>query len=142
MKPKITLLSIFIVFLWSCMPTNLFIKLTSEEQIYLGKVMAQPLTFIVDVKDSELKWVLAQSFIAKYSSMKIETITNYLLETYNPYQTRFGYKVIRTPLEEGDEFCISCLYDNPFSKNDAYQNAHILAYYLVTNEITIRLISR
>jgi len=140
MKIKFMILSILIIFLYSCMPANLFVKLTPEEKIYLEKAMAQPLTFIVDAKDSELKWALAQSFIAKYSPMKIETITEYLLETYSPYGTRFGYKVIRTPLEEGDEFDVRCLYDNPFSKNDAYQSAHIFAYYLATGEIIPRLI--
>jgi len=141
MKIKILALSFLIVFLFSCSPpANLFIKLTPEEEVYLEKAMSQPLTFIVYIEESEQKWALAQSFIAKYSTMKIETITDYLLETYTPYGDRMGYKVIRTPTKEGDEFCIVCSYDNPFSKNNALQSAHIFAYYLVTGEIIPRLI--
>lgn len=143
MKIKFMVLSILVIFLYSCSyPANMFIKLTPEEEIYLGKAMAQPLIFIVDVKDSELKWALAQSFIAKYSPMKIQTVTDYLIETYNPYDTSFGYKVVRTPLEEGDEFDVRCLSDNLFLMNVANQNAHIFAYYLVTGEIIPRLIKR
>jgi len=123
-------------------PANMLMKLTPEEHAYLERAMAQPLTFMVTPEDSNMKWGVAQAFIAKHASMKIETVSDIVLETYNPYGGRYGYRVIRTPKKDGDEFFIVCLNDNMFLSKSTEQNAHIFAHYLVTDEIIERLIKR
>ena len=122
-------------------PANMWIKLTPEEKSYLDRAMAQPLTFTVKSEDSNRLWGMAQAFIGKYASMKIESASDYVIETYNPVESRFGYRVIRTPKKDGDEFTITCLY-TAFLVKDAEQNAHIFAHYLLTEELIERLIRR
>jgi hypothetical protein len=98
---------------------------------------------MVKPEDSNRLWGVAQAFIGKYASMKIENVSEYIIETYNPYGSRYGYRVIRTPKKDGDEFTIECLGDNPvFMSKTIDQNAHIFAHYLVTDEIVERLITR
>jgi hypothetical protein len=135
-------LGLILVFTAACLSANAFRKLSPAEQTYLERAMAQPLTFMVKSEDTQRLWGVAQAFIGKHASMKIENVSEFIIETYNPYGTRFGYRVVRTPKKEGDEFSITCLYDNTFSKNDADQNAHIFAHYLMTEEIVERLIQR
>jgi len=126
----------------ACLSANVFRKLTVAEEGYLSDAMSHPLIFVVPAEDSDRCWGAIQSFIGKYSSMKIENITDYIIETHNPYSTRFGYRAVRTDLQDGVEFSVSCTYDNMFSKNAATQNSHILAYYLTTGEIIPRLINK
>ena len=124
-------------------PANMFMKLSPQEKSYLERAMAQSLTFMVKPEDSNRLWGVAQAFIGKYASMKIENVSEYIIETYNPYESRYGYRVIRTPKKDGDEFTIECLGDNPtFMSKTIDQNAHIFAHYLLTEEIIERLIER
>lgn len=138
-------LSVFIITIYlvgACnFPANMFMKLTPEENSYLERVMAQPLTFMVKPEESKRLWGMVQAFIGKHASMKIENISDFIIETYNPIEYRFGYRVIRTPKKDGDEFSIICLYVGSFVK-DAEQNAHIFAHYLLTEELIERLIQR
>ena len=127
---------------WACsFPANMFKALTPEEKTYLERVMAQPLTFMVKTEDSNRLWGVAQAFIGKHASMKIENVSDFIIETYNPINNRFGYRVVRTPKKDGDEFSIVCLY-TIYNSKQADQNAHIFAHYLVTEEIVERLINR
>ncbi len=143
MKRFAFLMLIFLAFMAACAYSpNLFKKLSPQEQGYLGRAMAQPLTFAVKSEDSARLWGVAQAFIGKHASMKIENVSDFIIETYNPRENRFGYRVIRTPKKDGDEFSIEALYDNPFSSKQADQNAHIFAHYLLTEEIIERLINR
>ena len=131
-----------VVLCFACLSANAFKRLTPEEKDYIGRVTAHPLTFTVAKEDSDRLWAMAQAFIGKHSSMKIETISDYILETYNPYGTRYGYRIVRSPKGDDVEFEVTCLYDNEFTVKSARQNAHILAHYLTTGEIIPRLITR
>jgi hypothetical protein len=138
---------LFVLFVIVCMagacnfPANMWMKLTPDEKVYLERAMAQPLTFTVKTEDSNRLWGMAQAFVGKYASMKTQSVSDYVIETYNPVESRFGYRVIRTPKKDGDEFSITCLY-TMFLDNSGEQNAHIFAHYLLTEEIVERLIRR
>jgi hypothetical protein len=122
-------------------PTNMFLKLTPDEKSYLERANAQPLTFMVKPEDSDRLWKMAEAFVEKYASMKIEKVSDVAIETYNPIENHYGYRVIRTPKKDGDEFSIIPLY-TMFNVKPAEQNAHIFAHYLLSEEIMERLIER
>ena len=117
-------------------------------QIYVERAMQIPLTFKVSREKEEEVWGRIQSFIAKYSSMKIQIATDYVIETYNPtegetsLETRFGYKAIKTPVGNEVEFKVECVAGwkgmravDKYNELKADHNAHILACYALTGEI-------
>ena len=77
------------------------------------------------------------SFDRGMSVMKIQTVTDNLIETYNPTDIgNVGFNVTRTTLPEGDQISISTMYytGNIFSlgedRKNANKRAHLLSYIL------------
>ncbi len=129
---KLSLLPILVLFIISCAAPP---PLTIEQQA----VMDHPLTFDVPKADSDEAWLRAQAFIAKYATMKIQTTTEVLVETYAPTneRDRYGYKVTRMPGADADEFDVICVAGYGIDKFAKYnvKNAHVLAHYITTGEI-------
>jgi len=122
-----------------------------EEEDYLKEVWSTPLDFTVANKDSEIVWGKIQAFIAKYSSVKIQVATDYVVQTYNTEYGQFGYYVSRNPDVDETTFSIRCItepepedpWDGGFDySKQAELNAHILAYYALTNEIMTKFIKQ
>ena len=116
---------------------------TAEETAYLKEAMNTPLTFTVPKDKSDETWGRVNSFIAKYSSMKIQTASDYIVQTYNPTDTiHFGYQANRAPRGDEVEFTVTCYSGGLFggSKNIPDQNSHLLAYYALTGKAISRLI--
>ena len=116
---------------------------TPEANAYLARAMAAPLTFTVPKDNSDEAWSRVNSFIAKYSTMKIQTASDYIIETFNPINNfhAFGYTANR--MTKGDEVEISVTGTWYWGqKKAATRNAHILALYAVTGELDETLISR
>jgi hypothetical protein len=132
----IAIMSIFLGFMASCATTQM-VELTQEEKAYLEKARKQPLEFTVSEEKSDKIWGRAQSFIAKHSSFKLQNTTDYVIQTYYPTSgdAQFGYKVIKTEMNNGVEITVDCFTGNVFMQKDADTNAHILAYYLKTGEL-------
>jgi hypothetical protein len=119
-------------------------KLTSEEKQYVDEVKQFPLEFEIDKKDDKDAWGRAQSFIGKYSSMKLQIVSDYNLQTYNPTgaEVQYGYSVTKTPAGTKEQISVDCQVGNIFKKEDAKMNAHILAYYISTGEIFPNLVQQ
>lgn len=130
---SITFLAIC-VFLTSCAVTPTA-ELTQEDQVFLNAVNSMDTTFTVPEKESEATWGRIQSFIAEFSSMKIQTTSDNIIETSKPDGYNYGYKAARTPLDEEVEFTVSCTCGNQFGSKNAAQNAKCLAYFAKTGEI-------
>ncbi len=129
-----------IILLYGCATTtSQLIMASPEEQVYLDKVNAFPLKFIISKSEEKDAWGRAHSFIGQFSSMKLRTVTDSVLRTYNPavLYVKFGYYVTKTPLE-GDaiQIYVRCNTGNVFASGEAKTNAHILAYYIKTGELT------
>lgn len=120
----------------NCTTTSL-LSLTPDEQAFLSKAKAFPLEFTVSNEEAEMAWGRAQSFIGRFSSMKLQTATDYVIQTYNPSASgvAYGYYVTKTPLGESTQFNVQCNTGNIFAMADAESNAHILAYYMSTGEL-------
>ena len=125
--------------------TTSMLKLTPEERTYLEKAKAFPLEFTIPKSEADEAWGRAQSFIGRFSSMKLQTVTDFVIQTYNPRSTDvdFGYYVTKTPMGDKVQITVQCNTGNVFAEEDANNNAHILAYYIKTGElVNPRLIAR
>ena len=122
---------------------NICKNLTSVELEYIQAVKEQSLSFSIDKKESEIYWGRASAFLGRYSSMKIQIATNYVLQTYNPNSDKinFGYTVTRSPSENNDQFFIECSAGQSLLSHQAKLNAQILAYYLKSGKKISNLIN-
>jgi hypothetical protein len=121
------------------------IAITPEESDYLSKVNTTPLIFRAPKDQAQEVWGRINGWIGKYSSMKIQTASDYVVETYNPtdFASPYGYSASRSPLGNEYEFTIRYSTSNPYYyKKQAELNAHVLAYYALTGEIIERFIGR
>ena len=98
---------------------------------------ASPTAFIIDIIDEKDAWGRAQSFIGRFSSMKVQSATKNIIQTYTPTGTRpsYGYNITKTPVEDGVAISVNCLSNNMFENKEANQNAHVLAYYIKTGKL-------
>jgi hypothetical protein len=144
MKVKILILGLVVLFSISCVSMRL--AETSEEKTYLEKVMAMPLIFDVSKEKSEETWGRIQSFIGKYSPVRIQTVTDYIIETYDAkiVNSNFSYSAIRTPKENKVEFEVKCFitFQLPKMETAGIRNAHMMAYYALTGEVMEKFVCR
>ena len=69
-----------------------------------------PSEFRVPAGDVVAAWGRAQSFVAQHSSMKIQTVSDYLIETYNPgAMGQYGFRVVKTPARGDFTIKVTCL---------------------------------
>jgi hypothetical protein len=95
--------------------------------------MAFPLHFAIPNNEAELAWGRAQSYIGRFSSMKLQVATDYVIQTYNPESAwEFGYTATRTPGINHALFDVGCQTGGTLGADEAEQNAHIFAYYIKT----------
>jgi len=140
---EVTVAILVLALLTGCATTSM-LKLTPEEQMYLEKAKAFPLEFTIPKSQADEAWGRAQSFIGRFSSMKLQTVTDFVIQTYNPISPNvdFGYYVTKTPMGDKVQITVQCNVGNIFSGADANTNAHILAYYIKTGELVPRLIAK
>jgi len=149
MRTKILILGLICLLIF----VSIFAQEKSKEptslQIYIEKAERTPLTFRVPKEKEEEVWGRIQSFIAKYSSMKIQMATDYVIETHNPTKTnasfnpKYGFKAIKTLIGDMVEFKVECVAGETdlekagykYNQMKADHNAHILAYYALTGEM-------
>ncbi len=117
--------------------------------------MEFPLEFNISKKKANDAWGRAQSFIAKYSSMKIQTVTEFIIQTFTPPETDyrfnrrfdFGYSVAKTPLGKKVQITVSCQKSSIAGSENLFESekemdAHLLAYYISTGELLPKFIMR
>ncbi len=119
-----------------CVHTQM-IELTAPEREGLRAAMAQPLTFTVPKEQAGDAWGRAQSFVGRFSSMKLQTASEFVIQTFNPVgsSVAYGYYVTRTPLGAEHQFEVQCVFGNMFSAEDANANAHLAAHYISTGQL-------
>lgn len=120
-------------------------QLSQDEKDYIEKVKAFPLELTIPKTDEADAWGRAQSFVGRFSSMKLQTATDFIIQTYNPSSSdeSFGYYVTKTPLRDSVQMNIRCNVGNQMWAPDAELNGHILAYYVKTGELPYpRLINK
>lgn len=112
-------------------------EVSPEIQAYDMRVMSQPTTFSIPTEKAEEAWSRAQQFIATLSSFRIQTATEYVIQTYMMKSSwpKYGYSVTRTINGNNANFVVKGYCTNMFRGDDAEYNAHALAHYMVTGEL-------
>lgn len=133
---KLTLLLLLVLICGTSWASQQDEQIISEKE-YWDKVNAIDLTFFVPESDLEAAWGRAQSWIGKYSSLKLQIATDYVLQTYNPtYWPQYGYYVTKEPIDGGANISVSCVaLWHIFSRKAKEKNARILAYYIKTGKL-------
>lgn len=118
------------------MPRHEFIEYRIKQD-YVHAALSFPLTFRMKLEDEKNAWGRAQSFIGRFSSMKLQIATEYVLQTYNPVapDVNFGYYITKTPIENELEFNVQCITGNIFALGEARTNERYLAYYISTGKL-------
>jgi hypothetical protein len=142
-KIAINLFLLFLVFfLFSCAKR----QYTPEEQAYMDKAAACSLDVVIAKSEAEDAWGRAQSFIGKFSNMKLKTVTDYVIQTYNPPKQPipiiYGYSVTKTPMGDNVHINVSCIPSNSSATHFSDYNAHLLAYYIKTGELMPHLVNK
>lgn len=110
----------------------------SREEIYLQEIGLFPLEFTISRAEEEEAWGRAQSFIARFSPTRLQIVTPYVIQTYEPMgcSDEYGYSVIKTPIDEKNVLIsVECRSGNILKKPYADTNARILAYYIKTGKL-------
>lgn len=126
--------------------------LSADQKQYLAEIAKQPLQFNVPKADGNDSWGRAQSFIAQHSGMKIQTASDYAIQTYNAQldtagaippslgSVTYGYNISRSPIGDKYAFDVNCtgpfhgMYQAEINKAAA-RNAHALAYFIATSKL-------
>jgi hypothetical protein len=132
--------------LWGCSSARV---LTPDEQAYVTKIMALPTDVTLSQADAVDAWGRAQSFIGKYSMMKLQSETDFIIQTYTSPDDSTGYatdnyisyNITKTPMMGKVQISVQCTTGNltPLQESmradDLALNAHILSYYIATGEL-------
>ena len=104
-------------------------------------MLSSPLRFSV-IKDKTAEpWDRAKKFVKRFNSMKIQTDTDVMLETYDPVNKMdFGYSVAKIAMGHDVQFIVKC--NSPSQIEKAYRNAHVLAYYMATGKLVSKFVNR
>ncbi len=115
-------------------------SMTFEQEQWMDLVQKQPLSFTITKNKDKDAWARARAFITRYSSTEKQSSTEFNIETFKPTKGghssifHYGYMVSKIPYGDNFDYDVSCKSDNIFD-NNASNNEHILAWYIITGEI-------
>ena len=125
---------VFVYLLYNCAPfTYSHYKLSETEKTFIYKIQNQSTEFNYPEEQDELYWGRAGSFVAQYSSMKIQTANDFVIETYNPYSLfDFGWKIVKTPVDKDSN---KIQINNITTHDSKSLREKICAWYIRTGEL-------
>lgn len=147
-KLKIThlLLGACIALLSACATTYTMDKLTPEEQAYLAKVNATSPTFEVEKAKSDEAWSRGNSFINRFSGMRIQSSNDYLVSTYDPNASdsgTIGYTLMKELQGNKVKFTITCqsqALNFKYTPDVCRTNEKLMARYMATGELNEKFV--
>lgn len=128
-------------FLGGCATTYTLDSLTPEEQAYLAKINYASSTFEMDKANAEEAWSRGNSFINRFSGMKIQSSNEYHVSTYNPNTSDIGttgYEFVKELNGNKVKFRIRCLtkvMNVKYTEEVCRNNEKIMAHYMMTGEL-------
>lgn len=105
---------------------------TPADQDYLERARKFPLEFNIPKAEEYNTWGRAQSFIGKYSPMRIQVVSDFVIHTFNPAKDKYGFYIVKTPLADSVQISVKCVPGDFVSNEIALDYAHICAYYVKT----------
>jgi hypothetical protein len=131
----------------SCASSSMF-QLSADEQAALRTAMDTPLVFVVPRDRSIESWDRAQEFVNRYCSMRLRTVSDSILVTYEePVYSQtpvpvdagssihYGYSIGRFRDPDGIRITVQCTPSSKLGEKGADQNAHIAADYIRTGQL-------
>jgi hypothetical protein len=122
-----------LVFL-DCTPYSLKGRTHADEE-YLAAARQFPLEFNVSKNEEYNTWGRAQSYVGRYSKMRIQVVSDFVIHTYNPTDLNYGYYIVKTPTEDSMQISVQCVPGEYASVDIANDLAHICAYYVKTGNL-------
>lgn len=146
---KLFFLALSLTFIYGCR-----VRLTSDQRAYLETLISTPSEFVVPKSRTEECRGKAQTWLARYTKMKPQIITEYIVVTYNGVaEGDYSYVVTFEPRGDSTLIAVSCrgggvsdtdykmlkvasalkIEESPWdSPTISLRNEKILAYYLMT----------
>lgn len=110
---------------------NLYVREGDVVTQYKYSVVKQPLTFEVTKDKDEESWGRANYAASKFSTMKIQTASNYVIENFNPItQNDIALKINRQPKGQNSVYEVKCITQNPNINKEILEKQ--VAYYIVS----------
>lgn len=141
MKKSLPSMVLGIVFLAGCATTYTLDKLTPDEQAYIAKINSASPTFEMDKAKSEEAWSRGNSFINRFSGMKIQSSNEYHVSTYNPNASdtgTTGYELMKELNGNKVKFTVRCLtkvMNMKYTEEVCRNNEKLMAHYMMTGEL-------
>lgn len=138
-----------------CMPalrgTVADVPVGPDQAAFLERAMAQPLSFEIPKAEAADAWSRAQAFVAQHSSMKVQTVSDAIVQTYTPTLTMgdmgmnsisivYGYNITKTGARDRVRISVEpmaspCQYKKDLVAQTAARNAHLAAHFIKTGEL-------
>jgi hypothetical protein len=116
---------------------------STEEQAYLDAAVAQPTTFSISSAESPAAWERALKWVEDHATMGIKSKSETMIATFDPptastthNRNEYGYTVTRQPAGSSYTVTVTCVGNDPSIRPQAEQNAHLLAYFILTGKPT------
>ncbi len=65
--------------------------------------------------------------------MKIQVVSDFIIDTYNPSEYKYGFNIVKTPMGDSVQFTVQCIPGQYYGDEDADKQAHYCAYYIKTS---------
>jgi hypothetical protein len=135
---KLLTASVLAFALAACMPmfsAPVWPVYDASQKAYVARARTSPLSFKVPKADAAAAWGRVQYFVGTYASMKIQTATDYIVETYNPTSMYyFGYSAQRAPLGDSDQISLDVRMTGYGADSMVLHNARIMSHFVRTAE--------
>jgi hypothetical protein len=140
-------LGVCIVFLSACATTYTLDKLTPDEQGYMTKVNNASPTFEMEKAKSDEAWSRGNSFISRFSGMRVQSSNEYLVSTYDPNASdngTIGYTLMKELNGNKVKFTITCqtkALNFKFTPDVCRNNEKVMAHYMATGELNEKFVN-
>lgn len=101
---------------------------TDEIQDYANRASKSPLEFTISKAEENNAWERAQSFVDKYCALKIQVLSDSIIETFNPPENEYGYYIVKTPVKDSVRIAVQCIPGKHTDEALTNAYAHICAY--------------
>lgn len=147
MKTNLFACLMALAFLAGCATTYKMESLNPDEQAYVSKISSASPSFEVDKAKSEEVWSRGNSFINKYSGMKIQSSNEFHVSTYDPNASdvgTIGYELTKELNGTKVKFSIKCLtkfMNAKYTPEVCANNEKVMSHYMQTGEINEKFVN-
>ena len=136
-----------LLLLVSCASTIDRKTLNEKESQYFDTVLSKETSFIIE--NTKTKEVMSRGydFLNRFSGMKIQSNSDFHVETYSPYSTEngtIGYAIRRVLNGDKSKFSVECsnrATNFKYTSSVCRMNEKILVHYMMTGELNEKFVN-